>query len=519
MFKQHLWLLPALLSLLFPACGGEEKAIEVQSIAISQPSAEMEIGETITLKATVSPSNASFDGMTWTSTNPKVASVSDSGIVTAISEGNTTITVMAGGKTASCLVEVIKSASVPDIIVTTYDPTDVGIYYATCGGDVVTNIQGLTLSALGICWSEIPHPTINDISVSTDRVSECFVFTIKSLKPNTTYYVRAFALRGTQPYYGEEKQFRTLEYEGINVITKEVTDVTSSSAQVIGNAVSDGGIPIRTRGFCWSTSNPPTVEDSYVIDSFWGSGIGEFRSIIQGLTPETTYYVRSFAENSGGVYYGQVLSFTTAAEYIPPITVDGDFSDWAKLNANDIATAKCDPKATKTALKLVKVYADSVYVFVYFEWDKSQISHVPDVEHVPFHIFINTDGDASTGGYGYLFSDACTDIMLEGFLYPDGRSVGSYVPLVCEWAGDTNGDGWDWADLGIFNNLTTGAGVEGKYELRIDRKLMPKKLADTFSIGFEIEQSWTSVGLLPNAAASEDNPYGIAPSLQVITIE
>ena len=92
----------------FVACEEAEKEIAVASIAISQSSAEMEIGETLTLKATVSPSNATYDGMTWTSTNPKVASASASGLVTALSEGNTTITVMAGGKTAICSITVVK---------------------------------------------------------------------------------------------------------------------------------------------------------------------------------------------------------------------------------------------------------------------------------------------------------------------------------------------------------------------------------------------------------------------------
>lgn len=204
-------------------------------------------------------------------------------------------------------------------------------------------------------------------------------------------------------------------------------------------------------------------------------------------------------------------------EYVAPIKIDGDFSDWAKLTS--VAEAKCDPEATKTALKVVKVYADAVYVFVYFEWDKDQITHEPDVEHVPFHCYINTDGDASTGGFGDEFSDACSDIMFEGFIYPDGAKVGSYEPGVFEWVGEVNGTGWDgcWNDLGEFNGLTSGAGIEGKYEFQIARELLPKKLADTFSIGFDLQQSWDSVGLLPNASATDDNPGGLAPSLKVTT--
>ena len=206
-------------------------------------------------------------------------------------------------------------------------------------------------------------------------------------------------------------------------------------------------------------------------------------------------------------------------EYVAPIKIDADFSDWAKLPAANIASATCDKDATKTALKLVKVYADPVYVFVYFEWDKDQITHEPDVEHVPFHCYINTDGDASTGGYGDEFSDACSELLFEGFVYPDGAAVGSYEPGVFEWTGDVNGTGWTWNDLGEFNGLTAGAGIEGKYEFQIARELMPKKLADNFSIGFDIQQGWESVGVLPNSHVTDENPGGLAPSLQVKTVK
>ena len=215
-----------------------------------------------------------------------------------------------------------------------------------------------------------------------------------------------------------------------------------------------------------------------------------------------------------------------SSEYVAPIKIDGDFSDWAKLDASKIASATCDKDATKTALKTVKVYADAIYVFVYFEWDKDQISHQPesspgaeDNEDVPFHVYLNVDGDAKTGGFGDQFTDACTDILFEGFIYPGGSSIGSYEPGLFEWTGEPNGSGWSWADLGEFNNLTLGAGIEGKYEFQIARELLPKKLADTFSIGFDIQQSWDSVGILPNSHVTDDNPGGLAPSLQVTTVK
>ena len=210
-------------------------------------------------------------------------------------------------------------------------------------------------------------------------------------------------------------------------------------------------------------------------------------------------------------------------KYEAPISIDGDFSDWAKLPAANIAEAKTDSEASHTALKIVKVYADEYFIFVYFEWDKDQITHEPDVEHVPFHIYMNGDGDAKTGGFGDQWSDACMDTCFEGFIYPDGAKVGSYDPGVYGWIGEVNGSGWSWTDPAILasgSNICEGAGIEGKYELQITRELYPVgKIADNFSIGFDIQQGWDSVGVLPNSHATDDNPAGTAPSLQVKTVK
>jgi len=216
--------------------------------------------------------------------------------------------------------------------------------------------------------------------------------------------------------------------------------------------------------------------------------------------------------------------------YTAPIKIDGSFEDWAKLDATKVATATCDPEATKTALKVVKVYADEVFVFIYFEWDKDQISFYPPTnpadpdsgEGVPFHIYINGDGKTTTGGFADQWSDAATDVLFEGKLYPDGTNLASYDPEVCNWTGEVNGEGWSWGSLGDLSGICAGAGVEGKYELSIIRELYPiGKLADTFSIGFDIQQNWDSVGILPNGHVEEgvEGSTGLVPSLTVVTVK
>ena len=83
-------------------------SIPVTGVSVNPSSANVKAGEIVTLTATVQPSDASNKNVTWHSSNPAVASVSNSGVVTAISEGLTNITVTSvdGNFTAVCPVTV-----------------------------------------------------------------------------------------------------------------------------------------------------------------------------------------------------------------------------------------------------------------------------------------------------------------------------------------------------------------------------------------------------------------------------
>ncbi len=82
--------------------------VPVTDVGISNPTLALNVGDTFTLTATVSPLNATNKTVTWSSDNPAVATVSDVGVVTAVAVGNATISVTTedGGKTMSCAVTV-----------------------------------------------------------------------------------------------------------------------------------------------------------------------------------------------------------------------------------------------------------------------------------------------------------------------------------------------------------------------------------------------------------------------------
>ena len=91
--------------------------VAVQSVALSEKTLNLTEGDTATLTATVTPSDATNKTVTWSVTPAGYASLSatsgSSITVTASAAGNCSITASAGGKSASCSVTVSADADTP----------------------------------------------------------------------------------------------------------------------------------------------------------------------------------------------------------------------------------------------------------------------------------------------------------------------------------------------------------------------------------------------------------------------
>jgi uncharacterized protein YjdB len=83
------------------------KVIDVSSVSLSKTELTLTEGDSETITATVKPDDATDKTVTWTSSDPAVATV-ESGKITAVKEGEATITAKAGDKTATCKVTVEK---------------------------------------------------------------------------------------------------------------------------------------------------------------------------------------------------------------------------------------------------------------------------------------------------------------------------------------------------------------------------------------------------------------------------
>lgn len=121
----------------------DDDTVYVSNIKVNPTAVELEIGESQTITATVTPSNATNKGLIWESQNTAVATVNQNGKITAVGVGNTTITVTA--KDGSGIVATIDVTVTAEEVVVTPDDTTAPVVELT-GADNVSIGQKVTLT-------------------------------------------------------------------------------------------------------------------------------------------------------------------------------------------------------------------------------------------------------------------------------------------------------------------------------------------------------------------------------------
>lgn len=184
---------------------------------------------------------------------------------------------------------------------------------AVATASVITD-GGAMVTVRGFCWSTDGNPTIANDTVHVGTGTGSFASTIKNLVQGTSYRIRAFAINNAGISYGPVYIFTTLTIPTLTTLDISGLNVTRTESAIFvniasgGNITSDGGAAVLTRGVCWSTSPHPTELTTTKTTN--GSGIGSFASAVNGLSMETTYYIRAYATNSAGTGYGNEIVYT-----------------------------------------------------------------------------------------------------------------------------------------------------------------------------------------------------------------
>lgn len=160
--------------------------IPVEEITLSESRVTLTVGETLTLAAAILPEEAADTPVIWASRDPEVVTVDETGTLTAVSPGTTTVTAKAGNQTAYCFVTVEEPKPVPvaEIIlseteftlavgqsktltakVLPEDATEKTVTWTSSDPDVVTVDQDGTLTALTL-GSAVITAEADDISAA-----------------------------------------------------------------------------------------------------------------------------------------------------------------------------------------------------------------------------------------------------------------------------------------------------------------------------------------------------------------
>ncbi len=100
--------------------------IELQKINLNTNEMTLKVGDSNQIIATISPENATFGNLTWTSSDESIAKVDANGVVKAIKEGTVTITVTSSnGKKNTC--KVIVKPNTIDVEKIEVNPTNINI--------------------------------------------------------------------------------------------------------------------------------------------------------------------------------------------------------------------------------------------------------------------------------------------------------------------------------------------------------------------------------------------------------
>lgn len=187
-------------------------------------------------------------------------------------------------------------------------------------GGTITEDGGTNVFTRGIVWGEKPNLSFTDNQGMTDNGSGSgdFESNLTPLTEGKMYFYKAYATNKVGISYGEEYSFTT------NAIAPElgtivISNITSNSIEIQCPIAKDGGATITQKGYVWSKTTDPTLDSNDGHKSL-AINANELATSIEGLERITEYKIRSYATNSIGTTYSDIISFSTLPE-LPEISI------------------------------------------------------------------------------------------------------------------------------------------------------------------------------------------------------
>ncbi len=277
------------------------------------------------------------------------------------------------------------SISVPGV--TTASVTNIGNTIATGGGNVISN-GGATVTERGICWSTSHNPTISGNHANSGTGTGEFTVNMTGLTPNTTYYVRAYAINSQGTAYGEEVNFKT---SLTPTYTIAVSANPSGSGSVTGGGTYEQGQSCTVRATAatgynfqkWTENGQQVSNNASYTFNVTGNRtlVAQFQA--QSYTISASANPSNGGNVSGGGTYQQGQSCTVHATVNSGYT----FTNWTE-NGNVVST-------------------NANYTFTVTS-NRTLIAHFQQQSYT-ISTNVNPSGSGSvTGGGTYYYGQSCT---------------------------------------------------------------------------------------------------------------
>lgn len=233
------------------------KAIKAKSVSVAPKAMTLSVGDVVQLSATKKPSKAS-DKLKWSSSNKKIATVTNKGLVMGISEGKVTITVKTSNKkTAKCKVTVknyTTEENVQELIKqNTYTKSEIDEKFKDISDEASSDFQdGEELSL--ISGQKLPI-TMGGVTIKSISIKK---YHDNSIRDNTfTPYMYKIEMEGSVT--GSAHGF-TIQYLGPNKENGQLIyyDLTSANEDFVKSKYSEEGSSFKFSAVSYWTTHEST---------------------------------------------------------------------------------------------------------------------------------------------------------------------------------------------------------------------------------------------------------------------
>ena len=369
----------------------------------------LEEGGTATLTATITPSNATDQNVTWSSDNESVATVDQNGRVTAVAQGGATITAAVDGKSAKCSVTVNAAAPVP-VTSVSLDKTSLGL----TEGDTETltaTVEPSDATNKNVTWStsDASIATVTD-GVVTAVAPGTATITVTTEDGNKTATCAVTVTAATVPVTGVtlNKTSTSLYVGDTETLTPTITPDNATNKNVTWSSDDTSVATVDASGLVTAVARGTAVITATAAD---GSGASASCTVtVSSYLPPANPNYRITVEATQG---GTVTADPTAAKAGATVTLTPVPDRGYQVGSVAVTDRFGDPVA-------VTEQADGTYTFV---MPNGQVTVTVTFEETPLPFTDVTEGDWFYDAVRYAYETGLMDGVGDSLFAPNSDTT------------------------------------------------------------------------------------------------